>query len=173
MEETHQDRHWGLSNGTKPIFTVLHHPYCTFLNLILYLYRQNKTFQSAKLDFTAWKRKSDCSISILLWIGFPLRRHLRPSDVNLCSDGSGKINSADTFKVYGKKGGIPQGRQMGVFIVQMWQLMIDCALTHRVKTYSNRWAEKSVEAPCLTAFLIGSSHDLGPFSVFIVLEEKG
>lgn len=80
----------GLSNGTKPRFTVLHRSYCTFHNLILYLYRQNKTFQSAKSDFTAWKRKSDCAISVLLRIGFPLRRRLRPSDVNLCSDGSGK-----------------------------------------------------------------------------------
>lgn len=34
---------------------------------------------------------------------FPLRCRLRPSDVNLYGDGSGKINSADTFKDYGKK----------------------------------------------------------------------
>lgn len=61
---------------------------------------------------------------------FLLRRRLGPSNVNLRSDGSGKTNSADSFKDYDKKGGIPQGRQMGVFIVQMWQLMIDSALTH-------------------------------------------
>lgn len=96
---------------------------------------------------------------------FPLRCHLRPSDVNLCGDGSGKINSADTFKDYSKKSGIPQGRQMGVFIVQMWQLMIDCSDTVRVKTYSNRWAEKYCTSPGLGCLL---NWVITWFSVFTV-----
>lgn len=58
-----------------------------------------------------------------------------------------KINAANTFKDYSEKGGIPQGRQMAVFIVQMWQFVIDCAVTH--------WEWKHIQyltAPARTHF---------------------
>lgn len=68
-----------------------------------------------------------------------------------------------------KKSGIPQGRQMGVFIVQMWQLLIDCCDTVRVKTDSNRWAEKYCTSPVLGCLLNWVVTWFRAFSVFTVV----
>lgn len=151
MEETLQVRHRGGSVQwhQTPIYSP-HRSCCTLPNFILYLYRQNKTVQSAEWGFHSMKEEVWMRHQRPATNRSPLRRRLRPSDVNLCSAGSEKINSADTFKVYGRKRLDPSGTTDGR--ISSTDVAINdrvCSDTLRGKTYSNPWGEKYCSGPLL------------------------
>lgn len=105
------------------------HASCTLHDWNLYIPTEKKP---SSMSSWIWLHESS---SLTAWSAscypsFPFEELLKTKWCHFLWWRTLKINPADTFKDYSKKGGIPQGWQMAVFIVQMWQFVIDCAVTH-------------------------------------------
>lgn len=138
----------GLSNGTNP--DLQSSPFLLHIqqfNFIFIMTEQN--LPVCRVGFHRMKEEVWLRYQRPATNRFPLRRRLRPSDVNLCSDGSGKTNSADTFKDSRQKRRDSSGTTDGC--IYRTDVAINdrlCSDTLRVKTYSNDERKNTIQSPC-------------------------